>query len=225
MRLARLGVYVDLPAAGTAAAVAGDIPAGGDGPDAAAARERGAGGEPHSGRIEGLLARCRHVQRDLLKNQQRQPKGVQVPNRDAHASDIRGSGGRGGGRVPGALAALPRDPASRTAAAANGSNSNSSKMLVRAAQNLLRDARDKAQVLDDAALCAAAPLQRRPATGRAGGSRPARAAAASTPLGELLAQYRDAQAVWAQDKVCGCCVQVAVSVCLCGHPPPRGFCC
>jgi hypothetical protein len=105
----------------------------------------------------------------------------------------------------------------KTAAAAAQAES---KLLVQAAQQLLEDAQEDAQQVSrnlksaTAALVPANRAAERAAAAPAGGacmrrSTSATAAAAATvddlrssPLGTVLAQYKEAQAVWAQEKVC-----------------------
>lgn len=92
-------------------------------------------------------------------------------------------------------------------------------MLVRAAQQLLEDAEEDAQQVSRTLKAAAVTVPAKRAVGRAAGapagsngavwrSASATVAAAvsvddlrSSPLGTVLAQYKEAQAVWAQEKV------------------------
>lgn len=106
------------------------------------------------------------------------------------------------GRVSSAIVAGSAGAKARgtaAAAAAGGACSGSSKTFVRAAQKLLHDAQAQAQQVDRAlTITAAAGL----AANRAAASSAADDHR-NSPLGTVLAQYKESQAAWAQEKVSG----------------------
>jgi hypothetical protein len=93
------------------------------------------------------------------------------------------------------------------AAAARASPSKDSKLLVRAAQRLLRNAQAEAEQVDRAltVAAAAAPQERQPPPAAAARKQSAGVSAdRGSPLATVLAQYKEAQAAWAQEKVRPC---------------------
>jgi hypothetical protein len=92
---------------------------------------------------------------------------------------------------------------------------------VRAAQRLLRNAQAEAEQVDRAlTVAAAAAPERQPAAAAAAAASKKASAAVSadrgSPLATVLAQYKEAQAAWAQEKVrAGLCWAILHDKCRC----------
>jgi pyruvate/2-oxoglutarate dehydrogenase complex dihydrolipoamide acyltransferase (E2) component len=109
--------------------------------------------------------------------------------------------------APSSSSAAAAATAVAAAAAARASPCKDSKLLVRAAQRLLRNAQAEAEQVDRALTVAAAAAPERQPPAAAAGKKQTAAVSADrgSPLATVLAQYKEAQAAWAQEKVQAMC--------------------
>lgn len=102
-----------------------------------------------------------------------------------------------------AFSAPSRSSAAAAAAVARASPSKDSKLLVRAAQRLIGNAQAETEQEDRALTVAAAAAPARQPAAPIAGKKPSAGVSSDrgSPLATVLAQYKEAQAAWAQEKV------------------------
>lgn len=214
-RLEKLGVHIDAPA------VCNASPKREKRSEAAGLKGADTSWESHLDRssheVAQLLDRCNRVHQALNKSAdtdgEEPPATKPIANKAAAAvAAARAAAAAAAGTKHSRTAARSASSSSSSAAAAatavaaaaaaRASPSKDSKLLVRAAQRLLRNAQAEAEQVDRALTVAAAAAPERQAPAAAAIKKPSAAVSADrgSPLATVLAQYKEAQAAWAQDK-------------------------